>query len=104
MLPERVTVPSMPPTRRHQIHPRVSDKDADGNVGRLRLVVPETIDQRFVPGGEGTGRVRGKAQKQVYVHIGGKQGGVTDGRPLGGDSCEGAKTPREGVEIWGLLT
>lgn len=72
----------------------VVEADAEGDVARLGEEVAEGVGQGGVKEVQGEGQVRGEAEEEVDIHVGGKQGGTAKGGAFGVGAGEG-----DGLEV-----
>ena len=93
-LPEGVIGGVVTAARGDEIDVEVIEADAQGDVAGLGREVTEEVGEGGVKAQEGAGSVRGEAEEEVHVHIGGKQGGIAKGGAFGVGAGEG-----DGLEV-----
>lgn len=93
-LPEGVIGGVVTAARGDEIDVEVIEADAQRDVAGLGREVTEEVGEGRMKAEEGAGSVRGEAEEEVHVHIGGKQGGIAKGGAFGVGAGEG-----DGLEV-----
>lgn len=93
-LPEGVIGGVVTAARGDEIDVEVIEADAQRDVAGLGREVAEEVGEGGMKALEGAGSVRGEAEEEVHVHIGGKQGWIAKGGAFGVGAGEG-----DGLEV-----